>query len=158
MRTDRRDGRFVLAELVQDNQPADVKLDDRHTESFVPPPRAAYEAFAGAGQALGEISLSHGPVITSGVESQGMLVVDETKATIRVQIKYPDGIKEVAKFQPHHTVRHLMALVERNRELGRYQLLAAGRGPPKPIEEKDFDATLTDAGLANSIVTIRNVI
>jgi len=83
---------------VQNNQPADVKLEDHHTEAYVPPARPAYEAFAGQGQAIGEIALTHGPVITAGLESQGMLVIDETQATIRVQIKYPDGSKEVAGF------------------------------------------------------------
>jgi len=148
---------FCPQELVVDNQPADVKLDDRHTEAYTPPPRPAYEAFGGQGQAVGEIALSHGFVITAGVEAQGMLVVDETQATVRVQIKYPDGTKEVAKFQPHHTVRHLLALVERNASVNRYQLLTGDRGPPKPLEQSALDLTLTAAGLAGAVVTIRNV-
>ena len=71
--------------------------------------------------------------------------------------RYPDGTKEVAKFQPHHTVRHLLAFVERSKSLGRYQVLTGNRGPPKPIETSALDQNLTDAGLAGSVVTIRNV-
>lgn len=93
------------------------------------------------------------------------IIVDDAKAKVKVQVKYPSGKKEVLKFETHHTVRHFIAKVElacpdlvgflllfffffnlRLRKQVLYQVLVGNLGVPKPIDSSAFDKTLTDAG------------
>lgn len=146
-------------ELVENGRPADVQLENKEGEDFRESarPAAAAPAFQGEGMRVGEIALSAGPVITAGTEAAGMLVVNEPEASIRVQVRFPNGSREVFKFEKHHTVRHLIHRIETGRSLTRYQIMSSERGNPKPMDPSQFDLTLTDAGLAGSVVTVREV-
>jgi hypothetical protein len=109
---------------------------------------------------VGEMALSAVPAIIPGSQGSGatLIVNDAAGDTVRVQIKFPDGTREVAKFDKSHTIRHLIARVELLRpNLRAYHLLSGGRGPPKPIEPSQFDETLTNAGLAGALVTVKEL-
>ena len=158
---------FCPQELVENGQPADVKLENRLQEEFNPrsagsrgaaAPGRNFAAFDGAGAAVGEIALSAASSITPGTSGSGSAVNwnEAGGDKIRVQIKFPDGKKEVAKFDKGHTIRHLITVVESIRpDMGPYLLLSGSRGPPKPIESSDFDQSLVDAGLAGAVVTVK---
>jgi len=160
---------YCPQELVQDGQPADVKLENKMEEDFDPrggrsAGRGAtpgFAAFGGAGSAVGDIALSATPAIVPGVQGNGstLIVNDAAGDIIKVQIKFPDGSREVAKFEKNHTIRHLIARVELLRPALRpYHLLSGSRGPPKPLEPAQFDETLVAAGLAGALVTVKEAI
>ena len=92
------------------------------------------------------------------MESSGAtIIVDDAKAKVKVQVKYPNGKKEVLKFEIHHTVRHFIAKVELAcPDLVLYQVLVGNLGVPKPIDATSFDKTLTDAGLAGATVVVKS--
>ena len=118
---------------------------------------ANFSAFSGSGTTVGELAESAIPHIVPGTQGNGApLIVNETGDIVRVQIKFPDGSREVAKFEKSHTVRHLITRVELLRpNLRPYHLLSGSRGPPKPIDPVQYDETLTNAGLAGALVTIK---
>lgn len=152
---------YCPSELVQNGQPADVQLENRQSEEYKPPPGPSVVSFSGAGATVGEIALTAGYVLVAGVEGAGQITINEKDATVRVQVRFPDNSREVLKFEKHHTVRHLINRIEahaKGASLTRYQLLSSGRGNPKPIEPAEFDQTLTEAGLAGSVVQVREVV
>jgi len=153
---------YCPEELVENGQPADVRLESKVTEEYQPPKTSGsrFSAFAGEGAAVGEIALSATTAIVPGTQGNGApLIVNEAAGEIvRVQVKFPDGKKEVCKFEKHHTIRHLISRVELLRpNLGPYLLMSGSRGPPKPIEPSQFDDTLVNAGLSGALVTIKEV-
>jgi len=154
---------YCPQELVQNGVPADVKLENKMTEEYSERGRARaagpqYAAFGGQGSAVGEIALTAVPSIIPGTQGNGapLIVNDAAGGVVKVQIKFPDGKKEVAKFEKQHTVRHLIARVELLRpEMGPYHLLSGDRGVPKPLSPDQYDQTITDAGLAGAVVTVK---
>jgi UBX domain-containing protein 1 len=155
---------YCPEELVENGQPADVRLENKLEEEFKPTGRgggaaqSSFAAFGGTGAAVGELALSAAPAIVPGTQGNGSpLIVNETAGgIIKVQIKFPDGSREIAKFEKQHTVRHLIARVELLRpNLKPYHLLSGNRGPPKPLEIEQYDQTITDAGLAGALVTVK---
>ena len=159
---------YCPEELVENGQPADVKLENKLEEDFEGGKKSSssggrgpqFAAFAGSGSSVGEIALSAVNAIVPGTQGNGApLIVNEAAGKIvKVQLKFPDGKREVAKFEMHHTVRHLITRVELLRpDLRPYHLLSGDRGPPKPIEPKFYDEKLTDAGLAGALVTVKEI-
>jgi len=161
---------YCPQELVQNGQPADVKLENKLEEDYGAQTtgrggRAAaaapgFAAFGGTGAAIGEIAVSATPAIVPGAQGNGstLIVNDAGGDIVKVQIKFPDGAREVAKFEKNHTVRHLIARVELLRpNLRAYHLLSSSRGPPKPIEPSQYDETLAFVGLASALVTVKEV-
>jgi len=154
---------YCPEELVQNGQPADVRLENKLEEDYAPPRGRnvpEFAAFGGVGAAVGEIALTAVPAITPGTQGSEApsALKDVTGEIVKVQIKYPDGRKEVAKFEKHHTVRHLISRVEASQpNLRHYHLLSGDRGPPKPVAPELFDATITDAGLAGALVTVKEI-
>lgn len=155
---------YCPAELLKDGKPVDVRLENKMEEDFTRSGGAVagpnFQAFNGVGASVGEISQTAGSVIVAGTQGNGaMLVVDQTApGLVRVQLKFPDGKREVAKFEKQHTVRHLIARVEQLRpNLARFQMLSGDRGPPKPVDEIMYDETLTVAGLAGALIIVKEV-
>ena len=140
-------------------QAPEIQLVDKRSED---PPKAAvakFDAFKGAGASLGSAStVSAGDTTVFQVTRVASAVdVSPSKPTTRIQIKLPDGKRVVGKFNKSHTVEDLKEFVNVNVPAGisAYQLLAAGRGPPKPIEAGT--ASLEDAGLCNASLTLKPV-
>lgn len=156
---------YCPPELVENGQPADVKLENKVEEDYNPKSSggrgaggSSFSAFGGTGAAVGDIALQATPLIVPGTQGNGApLIVDETGGdVVRVQIKFPDGSREVAKFNKNHSVRHLIARIELLRpNLRPYHLLSGNRGPPKPLEPSQYDNLLVDAGLAGALVTVK---
>jgi UBX domain-containing protein 1 len=152
---------YCPPELVHDGQPANVKLEDKSGEEYNAKKTQSgpqFAAFGGAGASVGELALTAVNAIIPGTQGNGspLIVNDATGDIVKVQIKFPDGKREVAKFEKHHTVRHLISRVELLRpNLRPYHLLSGDRGPPKPLEPRQYDETLTQAGLAGALVTVK---
>jgi UBX domain-containing protein 1 len=156
---------FCPQELIQDGKPADVQLDNHSSEEYKGPTggnggRTATAtattttvAFEGQGRSTGSTA-SAGFIVIAGSEGAGMFSLDEPNAKIRIRVNFPDGTKEILKFENHHTVRHFIHRIETMRVLSRYQILVASQGSPKPLSLTLLDQTLTDAGMVNSVVTI----
>ena len=149
--------------------PADVNLVDKRGEEYSAsaPAAPAYVAFSGEGQTLGASAGAAaggapGAIVVPGVETKGATPPGEIPAgepSVRVQIRFPDNSRQVAKFRPKHTVRNLIAFVEAAGKVsGAYQLLSASStGAPRPLDASVFDQTIKDAGLAGTSVTVKEL-
>ncbi|GBG24446.1 UBX domain-containing protein 3 [Hondaea fermentalgiana] len=148
---------FCPSELVVNGQPAALKINDKRSEDYVPPP---YVAFSGGGQSAGgAISTSDSSVITPSEAKADAVTVDENEPKIRVQVIFAHNRKrQVFNFNKTHTVRDLISVVDASGNVSSaYQLLHSVRGPPKPVSGDQFSLTLVDAGLAGAAVTVKTL-
>jgi UBX domain-containing protein 1 len=159
---------YCPEELIENGQPADVKLENKMKEDYSTAGKKGgrggdaagpqFAAFGGSGSTVGELAMSAVNAIVPGTQGNGspLIVNDGAEGIVKVQIKFPDGKREVAKFEKQHTVRHLISRVELLRpNLRAYHLLSGDRGPPKPLEPRQYDQTLTEAGLAGALVSVK---
>ncbi|KAJ0251162.1 Plant UBX domain-containing protein 5 [Hirschfeldia incana] len=129
-----------------------LKRGDNYTE----PPKPK-NPFKGVGRTLGDSgSGSAEPqappagMHTAPGPSRG-LVVDQAAPTTSIQLRLADGTRLVSRFNKHHTVRDVRGFIDASRPGGsrEYQLLTMGF---PPIQLTDFDLTIEQAGIANSVV------
>jgi len=80
-------------------------------------------------------------------------LVDESKPTTQVQIRFYDGSKRAFKFNEDHYVNDLYSVVAS--VLGSREFQICGGFPPQPIT--DEDQSLREAGLCQSSVTVRKI-
>ena len=133
-----------------------MSLNDKHQEEYKKPD---YVAYSGEGAALGAIvQASDDTTFVQGVDVQGRsLVVDESTPKVRIQVRFPDGKRQVLQVNVTHSVRDVLSLVEEGRALGHYQLMSSERGPPKPLSKAVLDQDVKTAGIAGSVVIVKPV-
>ncbi|KAJ4871851.1 Plant UBX domain-containing protein 5 [Raphanus sativus] len=129
-----------------------VKRDDNYTE-----PTKPKTPFQGVGRTLGasgsgsaEPQAPPAQMNTAPGPSRG-LIVDQAAPTTSIQLRLADGTRLVSRFNKHHTVRDVRRFIDASRPGGsrEYKLLTMGF-PPKQLT--DFDLTIEQAGIANSVV------
>lgn len=148
---------FCPPELVKDGKPSNVRLKDNRKEKYSAPPTPpgpAYTAFAGDGRTMA--AASAGPRITAS--HGGKVTVDEGEATLRVQVRFPNGKRLVHKFNKTHTLSDLFSVVEASEHfagLESYELMNQSLSPPEPLLASSESSLLTELGLGGGVVTVR---
>ncbi|CAO1623333.1 unnamed protein product [Parajaminaea phylloscopi] len=143
-------------------QKVEIRVSQRLSEKYRPPPPAPLKAFSGGGNRLG----SPAPAVASTSASTGAASaapsaaqqsaaqapqVDEAKPVTQVQIRLADGSRLLGRFNHDHTVADIRSFIDASQAAGgsrSYALQASF--PPKPVE--DEQQTLKDAGLINAVV------
>ena len=78
-----------------------LKLVDKRGEDYKAP---RYVAFGGGGKSVGGgVKTNEEDTVIRPVSGADLPEVNENEPTIRVQIKFPDRSRIVAKFNKHHT-------------------------------------------------------
>lgn len=125
---------------------ADVGIEDKRDEEYVPPPPPAYIAYSGHGASVGHVK---GVGLEVNKES-GKPVCDETKPKTRIQFRFHNGQREVVEFNTDHTVADIHTYVMQAAPVdGDYELLSGF--PPKPLDNPDI--TIEGAGLSGGAIT-----
>ncbi|KAF5726465.1 hypothetical protein HS088_TW22G00143 [Tripterygium wilfordii] len=148
-------------ELVPADRRTRVSVDlVRRNEDYSEPERRSIP-FQGAGRTLGSSTSTDTPpasskpnvgsnLKTAPLPSAG-LIVDLSSPATSIQIRLADGTRMVSRFNYHHTIRDIHAFIDASRIGGarHYQLQTMGF-PPKQLT--DWDETIEQAGVANSVV------
>lgn len=128
--------------------PVHVALNDKRTEEYKEPPPPPYVMFSGEGNSLG----GGGSASSATVQADaGCIQVDDDKPKTKIQIRFHDGSRKAQEFNQEHTVGNLRAFCMQC--IGGQPVAIMGGFPPKEIAEDG--ATLKDAGLLNSAVTVK---
>ncbi|KAI9209461.1 uncharacterized protein BJ171DRAFT_487088 [Polychytrium aggregatum] len=147
-------------------QPVELRVAERRSENYAPPPKKPTQAFSGAGQRLGGVSSSasgegflpggfpSGSASATAAAAGPDLVVDNTQPVTSIQLRLADGTRLVSKFNHTHTVGDIRAFINRSRpgEAARGYVLMT-TFPNKQLT--DASATLKDAGLLNAVIVQR---
>ncbi|OWM83374.1 plant UBX domain-containing protein 4-like [Punica granatum] len=153
--------RIRKSECPQELEPADrrssVHVNLIRRDEKCPEPENRHAPFQGVGRTLGssssanpEPSSASTAFTTAPAPSVG-LIVDDSKPVTSVQLRLADGTRLIAQFNHHHTINDVRRFIDASRPGGsrNYQLQMMGF-PPKVLT--DFDQTIEQAGLANSVV------
>ncbi|KAK0422714.1 hypothetical protein QR680_007741 [Steinernema hermaphroditum] len=149
-------------ELVEQyGQNIDVQMQQKGTE-YVPPKK---KPFSGQGHAVGGApTFDDINVAPLGREERAELLaqaesdvgLDESQPVTRIQIRFPDNERLVARFNHSHTVEAVRSfIVTANPTYAYRPFQFMGGFPTKPIE--DESASLKDAGLINSMVIVKYI-
>lgn len=136
--------------LTGNRQVPAIRLNDKSKEDYKPP---AYTAFSGAGNTIGGSRLE--VERTDVIEIEGTTEkpeVNEAEKTVRVQIKYPSGKRQVVKFNLHHVVSDLISIVRVSGHVNSAFVLQDVKR--KVVPRSAFSSTITEAGLANAVVLV----
>ncbi|XP_019456914.1 PREDICTED: plant UBX domain-containing protein 4 [Lupinus angustifolius] len=154
------------SECPKELEPADQRTSvhvnlTRRDENFPEPAKPRHLPFRGIGRTLGSSSSSSEaagetiqatdvPLNTAPVPAIG-LVVDDSQPVTSLQLRLSDGTRMVSRFNRHHTIRDVRAFIDASRPDGArsYQLQTMGF-PPKQLT--DWDQTIEQAGIANSVI------
>lgn len=128
--------------------PVDFTVNDKRGEDYKAPKTPAAEAFSGEGMRLSDGASSSAAVVTADA---GTIEVDPSKPKGRVQIRLADGTKKAQEFNETHTVDDLCRFCSQC--TGGQPVKVLGGFPPKDLT--DGGATLKDAGILNSAVTVK---
>ncbi|WOK99944.1 hypothetical protein Cni_G08656 [Canna indica] len=130
----------------------------RKAENYTEPAKRL-TPFQGVGRTLGSessnSSVNEAVVIatsSSTLPSPSIgITVDDSRPSTTIQLRLADGSRMVARFNIHHTVGDIRSYIDASRPDSprTYQLRTVGF-PPKQLN--DLNATIEDAGLANSVV------
>ncbi|KAF5741414.1 hypothetical protein HS088_TW10G00411 [Tripterygium wilfordii] len=147
-------------ELVPADRRTRVSVDlVRRNEDYSEPKRGSIP-FQGSGRTLGSSTSADAPaasepnaganLTTAPLPSAG-LIVDSSSPSTSIQIRLADGTRMVSRFNYHHTIGDIRAFIDASRTGGArgYQLQTMGF-PPKQLT--DWDETIEQAGIANSVV------
>uniref|UniRef100_A0A7S0YDD9 UBX domain-containing protein n=1 Tax=Polytomella parva TaxID=51329 RepID=A0A7S0YDD9_9CHLO len=132
----------------------------RRDEPYVPPP--ASTTFTGTARTLGSSSaLSSSSTATTmdgdltSSDAEPFVGVDDSKPTTALQLRLPDGSRQVAKFNRCHTIRDVRRFLQG--EVGKvvgtgFQLVA----PPNRLFGSDvLDKTLEEADLISAVLIVK---
>ncbi|KAJ9094191.1 hypothetical protein QFC19_008042 [Naganishia cerealis] len=171
-------GRAPLSILnVKFGQQVELRVAQRQTEAYQPPPKKPMKAFSGSGNRLGSPAsqlvdsstsvpshqTSHnmpGGFGATGqasadaiVQSGGLrLQVDESKPTTNVQVRLADGTKLVAKLNLDHTVGDIRRFISAAQPGSRSYVIQT-TFPNKTLDDESL--TIEQAGLKNAVVVQR---
>ena len=127
-------------------QKVDVSLEDKRKDQYRPPTPPKYVAYGGSGQSMGGSS-------SVGLEvdkDNGKPVVDESKPTTDLQIRFHNGERQVVKFNLDQTIGDIFMYVTMAAPVdGDFQLVSGF--PPKPID--DASKSIEAAGLKGAALT-----
>ncbi|KAK7276531.1 hypothetical protein RIF29_17672 [Crotalaria pallida] len=155
------------SECPKELEPADRRTSvhvnlKRRDENYPEPAKPRDLPFRGVGRTIGSSSSSNeaGGEPTQTIDGAHLnaapvpamgLVVDESKPLTSIQLRLSDGTRMVSRFNRHHTIRDVRAFIDASRPGGArsYQLQIMGF-PPKQLT--DWDETIEQAGIANSVV------
>lgn len=142
----------VPDELARGRDPAAAgvpfTVNDKRGEDYKEPPKPSYVAFSGEGCSLRAGASSSAAVVTADA---GSIEVDPSRPKTRVQIRLADGTRKVQEFNETHTVGDLRAFCVQCTGGRAVKLLGATR---QELPVDGDAATLKDAGLCNSAVTV----
>ena len=83
------------------------------------------------------------------------VVVDDSKPTTRVQIRFADGERVVARFNETHTIADVRTFIRIQQGSATPAAFTLVTGPPAPRTLDDDAATLKDTGLLNAVILQR---
>lgn len=136
-------------ELMTNGQPPAIDLKDKSSEVCKP----KFRAFTGAGTAIGKTKLDFTENDVISVEGAAEKPeVNEKEKTVRVQIRYPDGKRQAVKFNVHHIVNDLISVIRTSGRVNSAFVLQDVK--KKVITESSFRLSITEAGLASSVVLV----
>lgn len=141
---------YIPKELVKKHQSKTlgIALEDKRQSKFIPPPPPAYISFSGTGTALGGVAGTGGAVNKDSAE--GKPVVDASKPTTRLQIRFHNGERAALEVNLHHTIADIHTFVMCAAPVeGEYSLVSGF--PPKPLADPGM--TIEAAGLKNAAIT-----
>ncbi|ESQ47700.1 hypothetical protein EUTSA_v10022118mg [Eutrema salsugineum] len=144
----------ILTEEDNENIHHYVKFIMRQEEDFIVSPPEPFTPFNGVGIRLSKkdsVPIEPPASSSNSLPPAMDLVVDHDAPTTSIQIRLADGTRIVSRFNTHHTVRDVRGFIDASRPDGSrvYQLLSMGF-PPKPLT--DFDLTIEEAGISNSVL------
>ena len=114
------------------NKPVGIALEDRRKDKFRVPSPPKYTAYSGAGQSVASVSGVGGEVNTSSAD--GKPVVDESKPTTNIQIRFHNGQRASITVNMTHTVADIHSYVMNAAPVdGEYALISGF--PPKPLSD-----------------------
>ncbi|KAF8820843.1 UBX domain-containing protein [Cardiosporidium cionae] len=150
-----RSGSVTIApkELQSDGKPVYIQLEDRRTELYANGESSSTALFGGTGRSMREnsasmISSSAALSVDSGRSS---LIIDETKGTTTLQIRFHNGERKKQRFNLDQTVADLHSYIMEVAPVdGEYRLMEGF--PPKEITS-NTSLTLARAGLIQATVT-----
>ena len=130
------------------NKPIGIALEDRRKEKFRPPTPPKYVAYSGSGQAITNVQGVGGAVNKDAAD--GKPVVDESKPTTTIQIRFHNGERASITVNMTHKVSDIHEYVMNAAPVdGEYSLVSGF--PPKPLN--DPSKTIEEAGLKNAAIT-----
>ncbi|KAJ1606357.1 hypothetical protein OIY81_3231 [Cryptosporidium canis] len=136
-----------LRKRSKDNQTISIALDDRSSEVYTPP-KKPMEMFSGSGNSLGQTRSSAFEV---NVDSKAQIIVDDSKPTTNIQLRFHNGQKKVVTLNQDHTIADLHSIIMECAPVdGDYQLVSGF--PPKEIKFNP-STTLKDAGLLHETIS-----
>jgi UBX domain-containing protein 1 len=139
------------AELMEgDDGNVTVGLVDKRQEDFV----ETFRSFSGAGATLGAISAVTGSTVDSRSLPDAQ-ALDESRPSTSIQVRLPNGKREVLKVNLDVPVLQLASQVAQllGDQAGSFQLVAGF--PPKPLV--DFESSVEAAGLKGAQVQVKKV-
>lgn len=171
-------GRAPLSILnVKFGQQVELRVAQRQTEAYQPPPKKPMKAFSGSGNRLGSPAselVGSSSSVPAHKPSQGMpgsfgssgqasaqaivesgnlrLDVDDSKPTTNVQVRLADGTKLVAKLNLDHTVGDIRRFISAAQPGSRSYVIQT-TFPNKTLD--DDSLTIEQAGLKNAVVVQR---
>ncbi|KAJ3809007.1 hypothetical protein EV368DRAFT_87747 [Lentinula lateritia] len=157
---------------VSPGEPVELRVAKRTNEDFVPPKPAAFfgaghrlgapvPEFSGAGAGSSGVSIMPGtfadpPSLSTSITAEPERVktkfeVDQNKPMTSVQIRLADGTRIVCRMNLTHTVLDLRNFINASRPENLTRPYSIGTTFPNRTLD-DFDATIEQAGLKNSVV------
>jgi UBX domain-containing protein 1 len=128
----------------------DVSLEDKRKEKYRPPTPPKYVAYSGEGVSMGATE-------SVGLEvnkENGKPIIDDSKPTTDLQIRFHNGERQVVTFNLTHSVSDIFFYVTMAAPVdGSFQLVTGF--PPKPIEDSGMsieEAKLKSASITQKIV------
>ncbi|KAL0864266.1 hypothetical protein Bca101_043384 [Brassica carinata] len=131
-----------------------IKLIRRQQEDF---PEETPKPFRGVGRTLAKSDTvsTEPPASSDSLNTEPTPSTDPTEPTTSIQIVLTDGTRIVSQFNTHHTIRDVRDFIDAaTPDASRdYHLLIMGTFPPKPLT--DLDQTIEQAGISNSVLTLK---
>lgn len=143
-------------ELQQGGREVHVLLDDRHGETYTPPPPPQYVLFGGEGQSLSSGGGASAPapavdVSRAAAAAAAAEAADPGAPRTQILFRLHDGQRTAQNFSVNATVQQLFDFVETVAPTSSGFTLLEGF-PPKPVSAPRH-ATLKEAGLLNATVS-----
>lgn len=136
-----------LRKRSKNNQTINIVLDDHGSEVYTPP-KKPMEMFSGSGNSLCQTRSS---ALEVNMDSKAQIVVDDSKPTTNIQLRFHNGQRKVVTFNQDHTVADLHCIFMECAPVdGDYQLVSGF--PPREIKF-DPSTTLKDAGLLQETIS-----
>lgn len=136
-----------LRKRSKNNQTINVVLEDQTSEVYIPP-KKPMEMFSGSGNSLSQTRSS---ALEVNIDSNAQIVVDDSKPTTSIQLRFHNGQRKVVTFNQDHTIADLHCIFMECAPVdGDYQLVSGF--PPREIKF-DPSTTLKDAGLLQETIS-----